>query len=899
MASRLVRVSETILRIRLTPGALKPKVGTVSLNEVRGGPGVLLNWLEVQLGLAGPAAPKSSRVTELANALDGVQDAVYSRSLATDRWATSSELLARRDLLRMAGWDGGDDESLPVLYRDLSRATAAKPLLFPDLAARLHSVLQALADGQRLPSHRCVLDDSIASWPPVWRSVLDRMGVEDASCALPAATPGSSLRAAQDTLQACTPRQIVQDASFRFVTTRSQTAACEFVAATLAMDPGSLPETVVCCEDDALALRLDACLRRLGLPTMGATAVSRAHPALQVLPLSLSLCWGPVDPQLLVDFLTLPVNPIPRRVAMPLVESLVEQPGLGSATWDAAIAALCSAENDADGKVLARIDTWLNGERVPRGNPISSAVIRARCGLVAQWAAGRALLVEEDGGKRSELAEALRAAAGQASALGELAEIQGKDLTEPQLGRLIEELTSPGVTVAPCSEAFGGPLRVRSLAEIDAPYRRLIWLGLGTADTPSSPWPAADLERINAAGIDLDDGSRELGALRSAEVRGFSMIGGALLAVLLPKDLAQRWHPAWLAIRTALEGREEPVALEDLFADGAVDAVAPFTFECTERQISPPPPQRPLWHVPAGLLKDRDSVSASELHDRLGCPLKWVFNYRARLKSSPIAVLPDDFQLKGAFCHSVLERLFGGGGDLPGVDEAAAEVGRIFDERLPLDAAPLAQPAMMLERRKLRAEITNATRQLLATLASGHYRIAGIEVEVEGDAFGKPLNGRIDCLALREDGQEGVIDFKYAGRDKYRKLIADGRAVQLATYAHGQCQRTGRYPAVAYLVLADAQLYTPSGGPLAGDAGRYVVEGPAIEAVWNRFSHAISGADSWLTGGQPVPARPLQAPEEWPEGADLVLDADLKADKAQDSCRYCDYGCLCGREGLA
>ena len=74
----------------------------------------------------------------------------------------------------------------------------------------------------------------------------------------------------------------------------------------------------------------------------------------------------PVDPQLLVDFLTLPVSPMPRRAATALVESLVGQPGLGSAAWDAAIAELCSPENDADGKGRARIDAWLNCARMPR-----------------------------------------------------------------------------------------------------------------------------------------------------------------------------------------------------------------------------------------------------------------------------------------------------------------------------------------------------------------------------------------------------------------------------------------------------------------------------------------------------------------------------------------------------
>ena len=291
-------------------------------------------------------------------------------------------------------------------------------------------------------------------------------------------------------------------------------------------------------------------------------------------------------------------------------------------------------------------------------------------------------------------------------------------------------------------------------------------------------------------------------------------------------------------------------------------------------------------------------MSASELQDRLGCPLKWVFTYQARLRPGSSAELPSDFQLKGTFCHSVLERLFGNGGELPSIGEASALAAQVFDKRLPLDAAPLAQPDQVLERHKLRMELINATRALVAALLAGGYRITGIEVEVEGEAFGKRLTGWIDCLAVRDDAREAVIDFKYAGRQKYRKLIEDGRALQLATYAHSRAQGAGPYPAVAYLVLADAQLYTPSGGPLSGDDTRYVVNGPAIEDVWDQFSDAITAADSWLTGEQPIPARPLQAPSEWPQGVGLILDRTLAADQTQEPCRYCQYGLLCGREGL-
>ena len=179
-------------------------------------------------------------------------------------------------------------------------------------------------------------------------------------------------------------------------------------------------------------------------------------------------------------------------------------------------------------------------------------------------------------------------------------------------------------------------------------------------------------------------------------------------------------------------------------------------------------------------------------------------------------------------------------------------------------------------------------------LSAGGYRIVGIEVEVSKNVFGKTLNGSIDCVAARDDGGEAIVDFKYSGREKYRKMVSEGKAVQLATYAYSRSTNAATFPAVAYLVLSDAQLLTPSGSAIAGGINSSVIPAKSIRDVWDKFSNAIEAADGWLTAGAPIPARPLQSSSLWPDGAEIVLDANLKDDETQTVCRYCDYKRLCG-----
>ncbi|MFO7906781.1 MAG: hypothetical protein R6U98_29265 [Pirellulaceae bacterium] len=657
-------IQETTLSIRLVPGEPRPWVGQTVVNELRGGPETLLRWLETQLGLPHPQVHEANRITEYAGALDDIADGCYSASMKTDRWATAAELLRRHDELLLGGWDESASESLPQLVRDLARATKGRTFVFPSVARRLKRIVEVLEEGQILPCHRCILFDPPDRWPLVWRKVLDRLTIVDPPVVEIQGPEGTALASAQSAVQGGEEKriEIEQDETFRYVQSRSETTAVELVATALASDPEKLPTTFICCENDALALRLDACLGRIGLPTMGATAWSRAHPVLQILPLSLALCWVPVDPQVLLDFLTLPFSPLRQSATSRLAAALAKEPGMGSSAWEEALAKACSEENDPDGKIQQRLNEWLFGERAQRGCDIETQFIGSRCGLVARWATGRATLLEGEGAEDDELIEALYTAAGQAALLGELAESQGTRLTEPQLARLLDEALGNGAQARTGMEAAGGPVRIRSLSELDRPCDRLIWLGLGTEDAPGCRWSVDQLRRLHESGIELDDGTNTVSAVRAAEARAYCQVKEAFLGVLLPQDLDQRLHPIWLAVRNCFseEDMERPPVLEDLIAAGQETALTPFTFQSEMVAIEPPQMPRSLWEIPPDLLWDRETVSASELQDRLACPLKWTLNYQAKIRSSSFARLPDEFQLKGSFCHSILERVLGG-----------------------------------------------------------------------------------------------------------------------------------------------------------------------------------------------------------------------------------------------
>jgi hypothetical protein len=60
---------------------------------------------------------------------------------------------------------------------------------------------------------------------------------------------------------------------------------------------------------------------------------------------------------------------------------------------------------------------------------------------------------------------------------------------------------------------------------------------------------------------------------------------------------------------------------------------------------------------------------------------------------------------------------------------------------------------------------------------------------------------------------------------------------------------------------------------------------------------ALEAAETWLETGK-VPARPLQIPDEWPEGAEIGLrelpPRRVPTIARYSVCEYCNFALLCG-----
>jgi len=117
-------------------------------------------------------------------------------------------------------------------------------------------------------------------------------------------------------------------------------------------------------------------------------------------------------------------------------------------------------------------------------------------------------------------------------------------------------------------------------------------------------------------------------------------------------------------------------------------------------------------------------------------------------------------------------------------------------------------------------------------------------------------------------------------------------------------QKSPTLPNVAYLILSGGIMLIPQADAPPGlHRVQHLRDAPPISQVWQRFLKALRGSEAWLRGEEPVPSRPRQSPEKWPEGADMVLEGpnnkgEMPDVSNQPVCKYCDYGVLCGARRL-
>ena len=321
------------------------------------------------------------------------------------------------------------------------------------------------------------------------------------------------------------------------------------------------------------------------------------------------------------------------------------------------------------------------------------------------------------------------------------------------------------------------------------------------------------------------------------------MLSARQRCVLVLHADSERHHPIWDQIASLTEGLPVlPIASEATLAQLGVVA--------DPLQARTLPGKVRWWQLPQSLpVPQRDAESYSSLDAYIHSPYQWLLRYAARIRPGSLASVADGNQLKGTLAHRLYEEYFNAHPGIGGIDPltVAAWVDAHIGVLLQQEGALLLEAGRQAECERFIIQLQDSLTTLVEHLQSAGVVNVQMELGQEGVFVGGKLNGTIDLLATRADGNEAVIDIKWGGKRYRRDSLLANSYLQLATYAQlRRSNGSASAPALSYFIVSDATMlslhhaFFPNADILKSTSEENAAD------YWRRFGTVGSGAGANL-----------------------------------------------------
>ena len=389
----------------------------------------------------------------------------------------------------------------------------------------------------------------------------------------PSSQASGDLGLAQKALRGETNGKVKGDGSLLKIEAKTLMEAAEATAACLAaLLKNRNPQSVVLIRDgdSRTSLVLETALRRYDLSSAGLTLESSHRPATQILPLFLGLAWAPVDPDLLLQFLTLPSSPIPAIARQSLRRALSGTPGFASRAWQQARAGNSHHDRGKIRRCRGRRSRWAGSNfgltrssaRRARGEmPIPRAIQLTR--QVEDWANRHA--------HGSEIDPFFFQAKEQAAVMCRLRHLYRRgSITAPEIGRLLYDVLQTGISYEMSCKEQDCINLISNPAAIFGQVPVVIWwqcVGSSAAVPAKRFWTDKEAQALEQAGCDLLSPTELL--LENARAwRRPVLCATESLILVQPEQVfgeVQESHPIWneIAMKVAPTDAEQLTVAAD------------------------------------------------------------------------------------------------------------------------------------------------------------------------------------------------------------------------------------------------------------------------------------------------------------------------------------------------
>jgi len=422
----------------------------------------------------------------------------------------------------------------------------------------------------------------------------------------------------------------------------------------------------------------------------------------------------------------------------------------------------------------------------------------------------------------------------------------------------------------------------------DAP--RIVWWdfkGPGDRVQPS-PWSRAEITALAAAGCRLEAPADCAARIGWSYANAVHMARERLILVhpalsggeeTISHPLAHQLNPL-----TAPAGGAVRWNAERLLEEAAHD-LAGRTLVREVIGVTTSPQARAHWTLPASAIAKLDGrrESATSFERLADCQMRWMLLDVLRLSRGRFAEIPGPDQLLGNLAHEIANRVLRPGRVADG-EAVLREVDGVFDGLLSAIAAPLQQSEYAGELAVARVRVPLALAQLARLLREKGLEVVGTELERAAEfADGLSVQGRVDLIVRHPTDGLGVIDLKWTkSANRRRTELAEGRALQLATYGAIADPDGGPPVPGAYYLLNQRRLIGPKGAMVADeeiDAPRSLADTwTDLVATWRAWRALAVQGTALATGLT---------------GAAALTPDSLGIRPADKPCQFCELTCLC------
>lgn len=192
-------------------------------------------------------------------------------------------------------------------------------------------------------------------------------------------------------------------------------------------------------------------------------------------------------------------------------------------------------------------------------------------------------------------------------------------------------------------------------------------------------------------------------------------------------------------------------------------------------------------------------------------PYRWLLSYNAKLYRGKTLALPADFMFYGTLSHRIFQELL----LTPGIlkmseNQLRKTYGTTAQKCIDQKGLLLYVQGEEGNLKIFREYLFEKFKILVDHLKGNNWEVEGCEVTASGKIGKEAVGGKCDLLLRRIKNntlEKAIVDLKYSGKSKYRKLMEDGEDLQLAIYSK-LFHPVADYCPTSYFIITEGLLYT-------------------------------------------------------------------------------------------